>query len=314
MKKFKSKKSKKIKFKTYFLMIIISFIFSIFIFNRTYDENIIFYTLNFITGNINETLNRIFSGFAKPENIIYASLNKNITKDDLSVFKENDDNYNYENNNTSYVEDPSPIKVNKPTVYIYNTHQLEEYSSDLINDYNVRPNVLMASYILKENLNNNKIPTIVETANIKKYLDNNNLKYKYSYKASRHFIKQAVIKNKSLDFFIDIHRDSAKKETTTFTKDNKSYAKIMFIVGLDHKNYKKNLVLAESLNNNLMIKLPGISRGIVKKSGPKVNGIYNQDIHPNTILVEIGGIDNNIEQVYNTMEILATVISEYLRS
>ena len=314
MRKFKTKKTRKIKFKTYIIIILISFCFSMFIFNKANTDNIIESSINNLTNNINKSLKKVFNKLYTPEDVLYASLNKNVKKEDLSAFKITEDNYNYENDNTSYVEDPNPVKVKEPIVYLYNSHQLEEYAGVLVNDYNIRPNVLMASYILKEKLNEQDIPTIVETANIKEYLDKNKLKYKYSYNASKHFMKIAKTKNKSLNYFIDLHRDSVKKNLTTLTYKNKKYAKVMFIIGADHDNYKQNLKLAENINNALTLKIPGISRGVLKKSGRNVNGIYNQDFNPNTILIELGGIDNTIEEVNNTMEALAVVLSNYIKN
>ena len=218
MRKFKTKKTRKIKFKTYIIIILISFCFSMFIFNKANTDNIIEISINNLTNNI------------------------------------------------------------------------------------------------KEKLNEQDIPTIVETANIKEYLDKNKLKYKYSYNASKHFMKIAKTKNKSLNYFIDLHRDSVKKNLTTLTYKNKKYAKVMFIIGADHDNYKQNLKLAENINNALTLKIPGISRGVLKKSGRNVNGIYNQDFNPNTILIELGGIDNTIEEVNNTMEVLAVVLSNYIKN
>ena len=40
-------------------------------------------------------------------------------------------------------------EVNEPVVYIYNSHQLENYSSNKYEPYNITPNVIMASHILK---------------------------------------------------------------------------------------------------------------------------------------------------------------------
>ena len=69
---------------------------------------------------------------------------------------------------------------------------------------------------------------------------------------------------------------------------------------------------ATLLNNNLTAQIPDISRGIIKKSGPGVNGIYNQNLSPNSVLIEVGGQYNTIEQVNNTMPILANAILKYL--
>ena len=60
---------------------------------------------------------------------------------------------------TKYIKDPNPTEVKEPRVYIYNTHQLENYSATNFEDYNITPNVLMASYMLKEKLNKNNIPS-----------------------------------------------------------------------------------------------------------------------------------------------------------
>ena len=50
----------------------------------------------------------------------------------------------------------------KPIVYLYNTHQLEEYSSDYLEVYNIKPTVLLASLILKDYLSKMGIDCIVE--------------------------------------------------------------------------------------------------------------------------------------------------------
>lgn len=45
-----------------------------------------------------------------------------------------------------------------------------------------------------------------------------------------------------------------------------------------------------------------------------VNGIYNQDLNENMILLECGGYQNKIEEVNNTMILLSDVIKEYLEA
>ena len=39
-----------------------------------------------------------------------------------------------------------------------------------------------------------------------------------------------------------------------------------------------------------------------------MDGVYNQDFHENTILIEIGGVDNNMESVVNSTEIIAKAL------
>ena len=51
----------------------------------------------------------------------------------------------------------------------------------------------------------------------------------------------------------------------------------------------------------------------MQKQGANVNGIYNQDISPNTLLIEVGGVDNTIEEVYNTMNAIADVLAKHIK-
>ena len=150
---------------------------------------------------------------------------------------------------------------------------------------------------------------------IKNYLDvlnTNGWKYGYSYKASRILLENAYKKNPSLDFFIDLHRDAASYDRTVTEIDGKKYAKILFVVGLEHENYEPNLQLARTLNERIKKIAPTLSRGVLEKKGPGVNGKYNQDFNKNTILIEVGGQYNYIEEVNNTLKIIAKVIYEYL--
>lgn len=201
----------------------------------------------------------------------------------------------------------------QPLVYIYNTHQKEEYQNSFLETYNIKSNVLIASYILKENLANNNINSIVETSDLVAIRNNMNLKYGKSYYVSRMKLEEAFNNNQTLKYFIDLHRDSGSYEKTTLTVGNTSYAKILFVIGLDNPTYQSNLDLATNLSNLINSKIANLSRGVLKKSGKNVNGIYNQDFNKNVLLIEVGGENNTISEVSNTIEILAMVISEYIK-
>ena len=49
------------------------------------------------------------------------------------------------------------INLDNPILYLYNTHQLETYSNEGIENTTITPNVMMASYLLKEKLKSNNI-------------------------------------------------------------------------------------------------------------------------------------------------------------
>lgn len=216
---------------------------------------------------------------------------------------------NYLNNT---VEKEVFEEIKNPIVYIYNTHQTEKYKSSKMNEYNVDNTVIFASFLLKWYLENLGIDAIVETSNITSILKDNNLKYKDSYKASRILIENAYKETPTLNYFIDLHRDSSSYEKTTCELNDKKYAKVMFVVGLEHNNYENNLNFANILNNRIKRINSCLTRGVYKKSGSGVNGIYNQDFNSNTILIELGGQYNNIIEVNNTLKVLASILYEYI--
>ena len=152
----------------------------------------------------------------------------------------------------------------------------------------------------------------MEESNITEFIRINNWNYNYSYLASRYYIEDAIKKNPSLKFFIDIHRDALNKNASTVTINNKKYAKILFVVGLEHNNYQTNLDLANSLNTKFNEKYPNLSRGVLTKKGENVDGIYNQDLNPNMILLEIGGQENTIDEVLNSVEAISLILKEHL--
>jgi stage II sporulation protein P len=109
---------------------------------------------------------------------------------------------------------------------------------------------------------------------------------------------------------IDIHRDDARKALTTKMIHNKSYARLYFIVGMESKNNQRNMALANSINTALEQKYPGISREIFPKYYYNGNGVCNQDLSSSSLLVEIGGVDNTLEELNNSIEALAQIFSQ----
>lgn len=200
----------------------------------------------------------------------------------------------------------------EPIVYIYNTHQKEEYTVEKNEPYNIIPTVLTTSYMLEEQLLKHGIKSVVEESSVSEALNKNKWKYASSYKVTKTFLEKAKEKYPSLKFYIDVHRDSVKYSITTKTINDKKYARVMFLIGLENKDYEENLKVTEAINNEVEKKYPGLSRGIYKKKGKGVNGVYNQDFSSNCILIEFGGNKNTIDEVYNTVIALGEIISNYI--
>lgn len=201
-----------------------------------------------------------------------------------------------------------------PQVYIYNTHQTESYSMKTLEPYNITPSVMMASYLMKEHFQKAGIETIVEETNISDYMKEQGYQYAESYVASRTFVESILKKYPDLKLIIDLHRDAIPHDSSTITIGEKNYAKVLFIVGMNNPNYQTNLSLAQSLSDLINQSYPKLSRGIMSKSGSNVNGLYNQDLNGNMILLELGANENTIDEVQNTVEAIVPIISAYLKS
>ena len=150
----------------------------------------------------------------------------------------------------------------------------------------------------------------IET-DVMKTMQLSNSKFHQAYAVARPFVQQAV-EAQSYDLILDIHRDSVKKQVTTLKTANGNFAKIAIVIGLEHPSYSWNLAYAEQLDSALNAVVPGISRGILKKEGKGVDGVYNQDLAQEMILVEIGGIENTEEEVLQTINVLAQAVRNVL--
>ncbi len=298
-KRFIATKAKIFNFKTLFLLIIliISLILSFNIFLAS--------GVNTILGNNNI-----------PTNLLNAGLNKNTflldilnPKDLLKIGL----NYIFDTKNDAPIEEVKKIdehtNSSNPKIYLYNTHDNEDYKSSLIESYSIKYNVKIASYMLSEYLSDLGIENYVEASSTTDLYYTNNTLYQNTYDASRDLIKSIEAKYPELDLLIDIHRDSVEKLSSTVEIDGTSYAKVLFVVGTDNPNYEKNLKKAEEINNLLN---PKITRGIIKKSKEDGNGIYNQDLSENIILLELGGVENTIEEIDNTLQLLSKAILKYM--
>lgn len=310
------KKRYKFKIKLFILLFIISFIFSIKVLNK---NNVTFNNekyLRYILSTSNpyfEVKNKDLTYYVV-KNIIDFDLKKNNLFKSNSYINDSDNDEEIEDVASNYIADPYPKKeIEKPLVYIYNTHQLENYSPLNTEEFNVTPNVMMASYVLRERLYSLGINAIVEDNNVNEIRNMNGWNYASSYRVTKMLMEEAYKNNPTLNYFIDVHRDSVNKNISTVTINEKKYAKILFVIGLENKNYNDNLKVVEVLNNKFNDKYKGLSRGIYKKGGKGVNGIYNQDFHSNTILIEIGGEQNTLEEVINTTMAISEVLAEYIK-
>jgi stage II sporulation protein P len=109
-----------------------------------------------------------------------------------------------------------------------------------------------------------------------------------------------------------IYRDSRKRSEATINLDGKDYAKITFIVSKSSVNYEENLKYAELLHNKIEETYPHLSSGVLIKDNRPYQNTYNQDLFGNSVLLEIGGPENTLEEEYRTVDALLEIIKKIL--
>ena len=207
------------------------------------------------------------------------------------------------------VEESSPISV-----LLLFTHSHEAYHpivKEVIGvnaNYDPSTNITDTSDLITHHFQlNNAQVDLLQYDNMKEMKVTNRPFYQ-AYAAIRPVL-QKQLNTKPYDLVLDIHRDSAKHKITTLESNNESFARIAFVVGAGHSNYKLNEAYAKALSAEVNKIVPNISRGVMTKTKDDGNGIYNQDLSSKSILIELGGIQNTQEEINRTLAVIAKAVS-----
>ncbi|WP_341538302.1 stage II sporulation protein P [Paenibacillus pinisoli] len=211
--------------------------------------------------------------------------------------------------------EPTPPPTHKPdtgdnkVAFIYHTHNRESWVPELEKESkdvsSKTTNITLVGKRLAEKLEEAGIGSLHSDTDYPSTVKDFN--YAYSYKYSKKTVKEAMASSGDLKMFFDLHRDSQKRKYTTTEINGTSYAQVYFVIGNKNPNWKENEAFATKIHNALEKKYPGISRGIWGKTTG--NAEYNQSLAPESALIEIGGIENTLEECYRTADALAEVIS-----
>ncbi|WP_057762810.1 stage II sporulation protein P [Cytobacillus praedii] len=212
----------------------------------------------------------------------------------------------------------SPVGSQEPLIYIYHSHDQESFisetqSSDPNIAYHPSKNISLVGERFSQSLKKYKINTKYENRDIMSTLMKNGWSHSKTYTVTRGFLTDVLENNKSIKMVFDIHRDSKKREATTIKIDGKDYATVTFVISKSNANYEKNLTFAESLLERIEEKYPDLSTGVIVKTSLRNQSTYNQDLINESVLLNIGGVENTLEEEYRTVDALAEVINEILR-
>ena len=133
-------------------------------------------------------------------------------------------------------------------------------------------------------------------------------------------VKEILNQYPSIEVVIDLHRDGVP-ETTHLVKEinGKQCGKIMFFNGLSRTKTQGNLTYLPNpyIQDNLAFSYqmqmaseelyPGLARRIYLKG-------YRYSLHmmPKSLLIEAGAQTNTVQEMKNTMELLANILAKVL--
>lgn len=200
---------------------------------------------------------------------------------------------------------PPSSDEDKPLIVLYQTHNSESFvpTTGLAHVYN-NPD----KTIVQVGLELAKELQALGASVVHSAEDHVRQAFDESYSRSLQTIKSILATYPDVDYVFDIHRDALPRSSTTLKIDGKDVARVYIVVGtneaMGHPNWRQNYATALALQSKLEELYPGFSRGILLRS----LGRYNQHVHPNALLVEIGGHENSLEEAIRATKYLAEAI------
>lgn len=207
-------------------------------------------------------------------------------------------------------EEDTPA-IHEKKILFYFTHTSESFTPK---NGQASINITEVGTMLAKKLEEKGVGVSVNKTDIGAILNKKGKKYSASYEESRAIVASAQKQQPTLEYLIDIHRDSQPKNITTTVIKGQSMAKTVFVVGGEHPGYEANAQFAATLHKLLEQHYPGLSRGVIVKSGSQTNGKFNQDLSNRAILVEMGGVENTREELERSAAALADILARYVKS
>ena len=141
--------------------------------------------------------------------------------------------------------------------------------------------------------------------------------YNGSYERSAVTVKKILKENPSIKVVLDVHRDAIQNDANTMTApvttiDGKSCAQVMIISGCDDgtmnmPNYMENLKFSAALQRTMAEDYPTLARPILFDYRK-----YNQDLTTGSILLEVGGHANTLDEAVYCGELVGKSLAETL--
>ena len=225
------------------------------------------------------------------------------------------------------VEAPLPFAVEwnspEPQVLIMHTHATEDYrlsaglwfrpgDGSRTTDRNY--NMCAVGRVMADTLNAAGLNTLHDETL------NDYPSYTGSYANSRAVVQQYLAQYPSIKVVLDVHRDAIERENGTrcapvCTIDGRQAAQVMIICGCDNGTsvqlpaWRQNLRFAAAWERSMEAKYPGLTRPVLFSYR-----FYNQDLTTGSLLIEIGGHGNNLNEALYAGYLAAQGLADALLS
>jgi len=276
---------------------------------------------------LKEPTETIYRPENNPNSIIRLKFNIQDEKDKSSLAENSKDTINNNQQQEEIIDLPEKRVIrpqNRPTIAIYHTHTSETYMDDPRNqDSNghVLPgnigNIGKVGMELARILSGKYGFRVIHTTKV------HDESYARSYYNSRNTLKELLNSNREVDLVLDLHRDGIKtnvsREAITTIINNQRTANVMIVIGNGKYNYgdqknqsqsssswNDNLHLANSMSTLMDQMYPGLLRRVEVRD--TTSNRYNQDLHPQSLLLEIGDYRNTTQEAIGAVRYVADVI------
>lgn len=193
-----------------------------------------------------------------------------------------------------------------PLVAIYNTHTGETYAmTDGVERVKGRGGVFTVATALEKGLRKRGV-SVLRSDRI------HDVSYAASYLESEKTVREMLYNNPEIDALFDVHRDSKlPRSLATVEAGGTRVAPVLVVVGSDARQpfptWRQNLAFAKRIADRADALYPGLCRGVRIKEGR-----YNQFLNPRLLILEIGGVNNSLEEAEAAAELMANVLADLL--
>lgn len=224
------------------------------------------------------------------------------------------------------IENPLPFAVEwnspEPQILIMHTHATEDYrlsaglwfspdDGSRSTDRNI--NMCAVGRVMADTLNAAGLNTLHDETL------NDYPSYTGSYSNSRAVVQQYLAQYPSIKIVLDVHRDAIETESGSrmapvCTVNGRQAAQVMIICGSDNgttvklPNWRQNLRFAAAWETAMEEMYPGFTRSVLLSYR-----FYNQDLTTGSLLIEIGGHGNNLNEALYAGQLAAQGLVEALK-